>query len=358
MIILYILLFIIFVFCYVCYRRLNPSSKMIEPEATTINLPSKIFFTPTADNSSGIGRLALNVVTIGGHGTLKTAKYNYEQTYKNYADNFNELIDINDQNNVVLNSIGLTTFNILKEIEKSMNILDKSLNENFSNSVLNNFSNTKNSVQRLNKSFLKTSSTGESLMQGCAVGGLAAVGTWSVLSIVGVSSTGTAIVTLNGIAASNAIYAILGGGTLAAGGGGVAAGAMTLGGILVAPIVAVSAYTTYSSANKLKNETKDLTLKIKDINQEIKSMKKLNNELLKHRNELNVKLDTIQNINKLICDVIYPNGIFGAAKRTINDLLNQNFYTQEEVKKIEELIILVENFQNSFLSQKNVKSIS
>jgi hypothetical protein len=46
---------------------------------------------------------------------------------------------------------------------------------------------------------------------------------------VGTASTGTAIATLSGAAATKATLAVLGGGTLAAGGGGIAAGAAALG---------------------------------------------------------------------------------------------------------------------------------
>lgn len=50
----------------------------------------------------------------------------------------------------------------------------------------------------------------------------------SVITTFATASTGTAISTLSGAAASNAVLAVLGGGTLASGGGGVAAGAAFL----------------------------------------------------------------------------------------------------------------------------------
>ena len=62
-------------------------------------------------------------------------------------------------------------------------------------------------------------------------GGFAAAGaTTSAVVALGTASTGTAISSLSGIAATNATLAALGGGSLAAGGGGMALGSAILGG--------------------------------------------------------------------------------------------------------------------------------
>lgn len=62
-------------------------------------------------------------------------------------------------------------------------------------------------------------------------GGFAAAGaTTSAVMALGVASTGTAISSLSGVAATNATLAALGGGALSAGGGGMALGSAVLGG--------------------------------------------------------------------------------------------------------------------------------
>lgn len=62
-------------------------------------------------------------------------------------------------------------------------------------------------------------------------GGFAAAGaTTSAVMALGCASTGTAISSLSGVAATNATLAALGGGSLASGGGGMALGASVLGG--------------------------------------------------------------------------------------------------------------------------------
>ena len=71
------------------------------------------------------------------------------------------------------------------------------------------------------------------------------------------ASTGTAISTLSGAAASNAVLAWLGGGTLAAGGGGVAAGTVVLGAITATATIglAVVAVGTLASRFYAKKNT-------------------------------------------------------------------------------------------------------
>lgn len=74
-----------------------------------------------------------------------------------------------------------------------------------------------------------------------STGTLAGVGALGVATTFGVASTGTAISTLSGAAATNATLAWLGGGSLAAGGLGVAGGTAVLGGIVAVPLLLVFA---------------------------------------------------------------------------------------------------------------------
>ena len=69
---------------------------------------------------------------------------------------------------------------------------------------------------------------GAGLTTGAAVASLAPTAALWVATTFGAASTGTAISTLSGVAATNAALAWLGGGTLAAGGGGAAAGGALL----------------------------------------------------------------------------------------------------------------------------------
>ncbi|KEF33473.1 hypothetical protein RDMS_12400 [Deinococcus sp. RL] len=82
------------------------------------------------------------------------------------------------------------------------------------------------------RTLLSAGTAGAAVSKGVA----GAVLTW------GVASTGTAIGTLSGAAATNATLAALGGGSLAAGGGGMLMGTMVLGGLVTAPALIVTGY--------------------------------------------------------------------------------------------------------------------
>lgn len=88
-------------------------------------------------------------------------------------------------------------------------------------------------------------------------GGFAAVGIIGTPAVVTgavtalcAASTGTAISSLSGAAASNAVLAWLGGGTLAAGGGGVAAGTVVLGAVTATATIGLAAIAVGTLASR------------------------------------------------------------------------------------------------------------
>lgn len=76
---------------------------------------------------------------------------------------------------------------------------------------------------------------------GAGLGGGAALafGAYNGTMMLATASTGTAISSLSGVAATNATLAWLGGGSLATGGGGMALGTAVLGGIVAGPALAI-----------------------------------------------------------------------------------------------------------------------
>jgi hypothetical protein len=104
---------------------------------------------------------------------------------------------------------------------------------------------------------------------GGALGGaLTAFGAYSAAAMFASASTGTAIATLSGAAATNATLAFFGGGALAVGGLGMAGGAVVLGGLVAGPALAImgfvmgakasanldNAYSNLSQAQKMAKE--------------------------------------------------------------------------------------------------------
>jgi len=93
-------------------------------------------------------------------------------------------------------------------------------------------------------------------IQAVSAGTLAGVGAVGAITSFGVASTGTAISTLSGAAATNATLAWLGGGSLAAGGFGVAGGTAVLGGIVAVPLLLSLAASATSKSEKAITEAR------------------------------------------------------------------------------------------------------
>lgn len=111
------------------------------------------------------------------------------------------------------------------------------------------------------------------LVGGAGAGALVAFGAYGATMTFAAASTGTAIATLSGVAATNATLAFLGGGAIAAGGGGMALGSVVLGGVVAGPAIAIlgivmnasasknldNAYTNKAQAEKIAEELKVVT---------------------------------------------------------------------------------------------------
>lgn len=79
---------------------------------------------------------------------------------------------------------------------------------------------------------------------GAAGGAMTAIGAYGAAQTFAAASTGTAIASLSGAAATNATLAFFGGGSLAAGGLGMAGGMMVLGGLVAGPALLVMGLIT------------------------------------------------------------------------------------------------------------------
>ena len=116
---------------------------------------------------------------------------------------------------------------------------------------------------------------------GTLAGALTAFGAYGAASALATASTGTAIASLSGAAATNATLAFFGGGSLAAGGLGISGGMLVLGGLVTGPALAVTgtvvgakasvnrdkAYSNLSKARAFKEEmdvAADLCIGIRD----------------------------------------------------------------------------------------------
>ena len=106
-------------------------------------------------------------------------------------------------------------------------------------------------------------------LKGSAAGALTAFGAYGGVMSFGAASTGTAIASLSGAAATNATLAFLGGGTLAAGGLGIAGGTMVLGGLVAGPALAVLGFTLSSKASANLDNARSNLAKAREIAEEL-----------------------------------------------------------------------------------------
>lgn len=97
---------------------------------------------------------------------------------------------------------------------------------------------------------------------GLAAGVATAAGVYGAVGVLASASTGTALASLSGAAATNATLAWLGGGSLAAGGGGMALGTVALGGLVAGPALLVAGFWMASKAEEALTEARAYEAKV------------------------------------------------------------------------------------------------
>ncbi|OCR03733.1 hypothetical protein BA920_07870 [Helicobacter pullorum] len=124
---------------------------------------------------------------------------------------------------------------------------------------------------------------------GIGAGALTAFGAYGATMAFASASTGTAIASLSGVAATNATLAWLGGGSLAAGGLGVAGGAAVLGGLVAGPAIAILGFTLDAASNKKLDEARANLAQARKMAEELKAATEMTH-FLRH------KIETFENL--------------------------------------------------------------
>lgn len=116
------------------------------------------------------------------------------------------------------------------------------------------------------------SSLAGGLASGAMAGALTAFGAYGAAGALATASTGTAIATLSGAAATNATLAFFGGGSLAAGGLGMAGGTAVLGGLVAGPALAVLGFVAGAKASKNLDAANANYAKAREFEEEMKTV--------------------------------------------------------------------------------------
>ena len=131
---------------------------------------------------------------------------------------------------------------------------------------IGDFSNA--SLQGLRSDYQALKDAGLGVGAGLGGGAALAFGAYSGTMMLATASTGTAIASLSGVAATNATLAWLGGGAIAAGGGGVALGTMVLGGIVAGPALAIFGHIMGNKGEEALNNARSNREQARTIHEE------------------------------------------------------------------------------------------
>ena len=201
--------------------------------------------------------------------TVESAQNRHKNNIKKY--NKQENLTVTNMDN-----LGKKELEVLRSFEKFQELFEKIKNKPDFEKILTTKEKITNPDFTIEK--LKEVSVGASLLLsglgGAAVGtagGFAAAGaTTAAIMALGTASTGTAIASLSGVAATNATLAALGGGALAAGGGGMALGATVLSGITLGVGLLVGGIIFNIVGNSMSEKAEDV------YNQMLNAEKKIN----------------------------------------------------------------------------------
>lgn len=207
-------------------------------------------------------------VAVGATGLYKAGKALYDNNEANEVNNMAENIVNHAKYEMekarveceeALNSLGqckadalrINVNNFLETFQKIKNI-DFAHDGNLGNLQLKEFNEV--ALREMANSVSFVVSSGLGIGSGTLGGALTAFGAYNATMMFAAASTGTAISSLSGAAATNATLAWLGGGTLASGGMGVAGGTLALGALAAGPALLVAGWYMGSKAEKRLNE--------------------------------------------------------------------------------------------------------
>ena len=224
--------------------------------------------------------------------TMKMAQNKQEAAKKKFEDT-------NKKTTLKMDELGTLEMNILASFGRFSNAFEKIKNR----PDFKDLNMEKYNIPKFDAEELKKVSVGAGVLAGGlggaalgTAGGFAAAGaTTAAVMALGTASTGTAIASLSGVAATNATLAALGGGAIAAGGGGMALGTAVLGGatlgvgLLVGGLIfnvtgskiSDKADEAYSQACKTEETVNKICVYLDDLyfyaDRYLKSLKNVNN---------------------------------------------------------------------------------
>jgi hypothetical protein len=153
-----------------------------------------------------------NILSFGAHGRVQNALETFRKIESDLNDSHREVERQRLSTNASLNRlietklVAIERLKLLSKISKNLGVRERRLTEGTIGNIelgapLSGIETTLNSAEMA-----------KNMAKGTSVGLSTALGTWALVGTLGSASTGTAIATLSGAAATNATLAWLGGG--------------------------------------------------------------------------------------------------------------------------------------------------
>lgn len=183
---------------------------------------------------------------------------------------------------------------------------------------------------------------------GAAAGALAAIGAYGGAMTLGAcATTGTAIASLSGAAATNATLAFLGGGALSVGGLGIAGGTAVLGGLVAGPALAVMGFVVGAKASANKDAAYSNLAKAEKYREEVKTVQVLCKAIRMRANmfeRLLIKLDAIfEPLTESLAQIIQTSGTdFSRYTKEEKAVVAANLSLAKAIKAVLDTPILTE----------------
>ena len=263
--------------------------------------------------------------------TIKSAEEQHEKNVKKFEKKSKAA-------NKSMDLLGTLELNILKSFEEFSNTIEKIQNR----PKFKEYSKDGVKLPTYDKEELTNVSVGAGVLLGGlggaalgTAGGFAAAGaTTSAVMALGTASTGTAIASLSGAAATNATLAALGGGALAAGGGGIALGTTILGATTLGIGLLVGGVIFNFTGCKLSDKADEAYRQMKEAEKKINTACKYLTDLKKTAQKY---YTTLEAVNKKYSDT------FAYVSYVVNVLNKTDWFEFSENEKTatENTVLLV-----------------
>jgi hypothetical protein len=282
----------------------------------------------------------LNITTLGAHQRVKNEVENYE----NLQEELTKLNEKHETRRIEVNNILEKVIEVKKEaivmVRNTQNIL-KNVSIKQRDLINEELGSDSYTLDKIDAS-ITAGDMAISATKGAVAGVSTALGAWALVGTFGVASTGTAIGTLSGVAASNAILAWLGGGSIAVGGGGIAVGTAVLGGLVAIPVIAITGLFQHLAANKKIKELKEEEVKIIELIDNIeKNLVQFNAIEMRSKEVIDSIIKSLE-VYKYEYDNVYknifPHGRISKILKIIrNKIFKRSYFSDNDLGFIQEL---------------------